>query len=124
MDSALNYIQQASGRNDANGIVADAGTADGCKTIIQSLPEVDILVNNLGIYGSRPFFEIDDAAWEEIFQVNVMSGVRLARHYAKSMQCGFNPSQCHHRRGTAGGGRHRREYCLIRQSWLGLGAFH
>lgn len=54
--------------------------------MIEACHEVDILVNNLGIYGGRPFFEIDDAAWEDIFQVNVMSGVRLARHYAQGRQ--------------------------------------
>ncbi|MBR9871715.1 MAG: SDR family oxidoreductase [Gammaproteobacteria bacterium] len=86
VDKAVTHIKQASGRDDASGIVADAGTDYGCKAVIEALPEVDVLVNNLGIYGGRPFFEIDDAAWEEIFQVNVMSGVRLARHYAKGMQ--------------------------------------
>src|SRR3546814_15537125 len=44
------------------------------------------LVNNLGIYGAREFFEISDADWEEMFQVNVHSGVRLARHYGKGMR--------------------------------------
>lgn len=86
VDTALHYIRQASGRDDVSGIVADAGTAAGCQTVIASLPEADILINNLGIYGGCPFFEINDDAWEEIFQVNVMSGVRLARHYAKGMQ--------------------------------------
>ncbi|RMJ05779.1 3-oxoacyl-[acyl-carrier-protein] reductase FabG [Marinobacter litoralis] len=86
VDKAVTHIKQASGRDDASGIVADASTDYGCKAVIEALPEVDVLVNNLGIYGGRPFFEIDDAAWEEIFQVNVMSGVRLARHYAKGMQ--------------------------------------
>ena len=80
------HVQQASGRDDASGVVADPGTAEGCQVVIEARPEVDILVNNLGAYGGRPFFEIDDAAWEEIFQVNVMSGVRLARHYAQGMQ--------------------------------------
>lgn len=86
VDAALASIRQATGRDDATGVVADAGTAEGCNSVIAARPAVDILVNNLGIYGGRPFFEIDDAAWEEIFQVNVMSGVRLARHYARGMQ--------------------------------------
>ena len=86
VDQAVAAVNRASGRDDASGLVADPGTASGCKAITDALPDVDILVNNLGIYGARPFFEIDDAAWEEIFQVNVMSGVRLARHYAQGMQ--------------------------------------
>lgn len=86
VDSAVAHIQQTSQRDDVSGVVADAGTLEGCQTLIKARPEVDILVNNLGIYGGKPFFEIDDAAWEEIFQVNVMSGIRLARHYAQGMQ--------------------------------------
>ena len=89
VDEAIKQLQQADGVNDADnikGIVADAGTAGGCQTIINTLPEVDILVNNLGIYGATPFFDIDDNAWEEMFQINVMSGVRLSRHYAKAMK--------------------------------------
>ncbi|MBM7457285.1 NAD(P)-dependent dehydrogenase (short-subunit alcohol dehydrogenase family) [Oceanisphaera litoralis] len=86
LDQAQAAIAQASGRDDVRGIQADAGTTEGCQAVIEQQPEADILINNLGIYGACPFFEINDAAWEEIFQVNVMSGVRLARHYAKGMQ--------------------------------------
>lgn len=86
LEQAVARIRQASGHHDASGVVADPGTAEGCRAVIAAYPEVDILVNNLGIYGERPFFDIDDTAWEEIFQVNVMSGVRLARHYARGMQ--------------------------------------
>lgn len=86
VDSAVASINKATGRTDTSGIVADPGTAEGCKRVIAAHPQADILVNNLGIYGACSFFEIDDAAWEEIFQVNVMSGVRLARYYAKGMQ--------------------------------------
>lgn len=86
VDAAVNQVNQASGRQDATGVVADAGTAEGCHEVTLARPDVDILVNNLGIYGGRPFFEIDDDAWEEIFQINVMSGVRLARHYAHGMK--------------------------------------
>lgn len=53
---------------------------------VAAVPEADILVNNLGIYGARDFFDISDAEWEEVLSVNVMSGVRLARHYAKGMR--------------------------------------
>lgn len=86
VDRATAHIKEVSGRSDVRGIAADPGTAEGCKAVIAAQPEADILVNNLGIYGACAFFEISDEAWEEIFQVNVMSGVRLARHYAKGMQ--------------------------------------
>lgn len=86
IDAALARLRADSGRDDAVGVVADAGTSEGCKALIAAQPEADILVNNLGIYGARPFFGIADDEWEQIFQVNVLSGVRLARHYAKGMQ--------------------------------------
>ena len=86
IDAALARLRADSGRDDAVGVVADAGTSEGCKALIAAQPEADILVNNLGIYGVRSFFDIADDEWEQIFQVNVLSGVRLARHYAKGMQ--------------------------------------
>jgi len=86
IDAALAKLKADSGREDAIGVVADAGSSEGCKALIAAQPEADILVNNLGIYGARPFFEISDEDWEQIFQVNVLSGVRLARHYAQGMQ--------------------------------------
>lgn len=86
VDGAISKVQAASGRNDVKGIVCDTGTAQGCLTLIEAQPQADILVNGLGIYGAREFFEIDDALWDNYFEVNVMSGVRLARHYAKGMR--------------------------------------
>jgi NAD(P)-dependent dehydrogenase (short-subunit alcohol dehydrogenase family) len=67
------------------GLAADAGTADGTARIISALPSVDILVNNLGIYESKDFSEISDADWQHLFDVNVMSGVRLSRAYLPGM---------------------------------------
>lgn len=86
VDAALAKLRDATGRDDAHGVVADAGTAQGCQALIAAHPDADILINNLGIYGAQEFFDIDDTLWEEYFQVNVLSGVRLARHYAKGMR--------------------------------------
>jgi NAD(P)-dependent dehydrogenase (short-subunit alcohol dehydrogenase family) len=69
----------------AGGIVADLSGPDGAARTIKQLPEVDILVNNLGIYGAKPFGEIDDEDWHEILETNIMSGVRLSRHYLPGM---------------------------------------
>jgi len=69
----------------AQGIAADCATAAGAETVFKRLPDVDILVNNLGIYERKPFFEIPDADWQRLFEVNVLSGVRFARHYAMAM---------------------------------------
>jgi NAD(P)-dependent dehydrogenase (short-subunit alcohol dehydrogenase family) len=66
-------------------ILADAATAEGAATLIAQAPAVDILVNNLGIYEARPFAEITDEEWHHIFEVNVVSGARLARHYFPKM---------------------------------------
>jgi NAD(P)-dependent dehydrogenase (short-subunit alcohol dehydrogenase family) len=63
----------------------DLGNADGCAALIKQFPEVDILVNNLGIYGPKAFFDIEDDDWARMFEINVMSGVRLTRHYLKRM---------------------------------------
>ncbi|MDX3900977.1 MAG: SDR family oxidoreductase [Sphingobium sp.] len=62
-------------------VLADPATAEGAATLIAAVPEVDILVNNLGIYEAKPFTEISDADWHHLFEVNVVSGARLARHY-------------------------------------------
>jgi 3-oxoacyl-[acyl-carrier protein] reductase len=66
-------------------LAADNGTAAGCAETIRQLPDVDILVNNLGIYEAVGFFDETDEAWQRLFEVNVMSGVRLARHYLTGM---------------------------------------
>ncbi|WP_309085674.1 SDR family oxidoreductase [Chelativorans sp.] len=66
-------------------LAADLGTREGCDQAIAAFPDVDILVNNLGIYGARDFFAITDEEWLEMVEVNVMSGVRLSRHYLKRM---------------------------------------
>lgn len=86
VDATVAQVHQATGRDDAVGVVCNVGTAQGCETLIAAQPEADILVNNLGIYGAREFFDIDDALWQEVYEVNVMSGVRLARHYAQGMR--------------------------------------
>jgi NAD(P)-dependent dehydrogenase (short-subunit alcohol dehydrogenase family) len=65
--------------------VGDVGTAAGAAALGAALPAVDVLVNNAGIFEPKPFFEIPDADWSRFFEVNVMSGVRLARHYVPGM---------------------------------------
>ncbi len=65
---------------------ADLGTPEGCAGLIAQHPRVDILVNNLGIFEPRAFDAIGDEDWLRLFEVNVMSGVRLSRHYLPSMK--------------------------------------
>jgi len=66
-------------------LVADNGTVEGASTTIAQFPEVDVLINNLGIYEAVGFFEETDEAWQKLFDANIMSGVRLSRHYLKAM---------------------------------------
>src|SRR5262245_26474781 len=74
-----------SARTPVAGLAADAATAEGAAKIVSALPSVDILINNLGIYESKAFAEIADADWQRLFEVNVMSGVRLSRAYLPGM---------------------------------------
>jgi len=70
---------------DVRGIAADLGTAEGCAKMAQAAPEIDVLVNNVGIFEAKPFGDITDAEWLHFFEVNVLSGVRLSRTYMPGM---------------------------------------
>ncbi|HXU64096.1 MAG TPA: SDR family NAD(P)-dependent oxidoreductase [Polyangia bacterium] len=70
----------------AEGIAADLSTAAGCRALTDRRPDTDVLVNNLGIFEPRPFQEISDQDWMRFFETNVLSGVRLARHYLPGMR--------------------------------------
>jgi len=63
----------------------DLGTAEGANAVIRAVPDADILVNNAGIFEPKPFFDIPDEDWMRFFETNVLSGVRLARHYTPMM---------------------------------------
>lgn len=67
------------------GLAADNGTAAGTAETVRRFPEVDILINNLGVYEAVGFFDETDEAWQRLFEVNIMSGVRLSRHYLEPM---------------------------------------
>ena len=70
----------------AHGIAADLGTEAGAQAVIERFPAVDILVNNVGIFEPKAFEQIPDEDWRRFFEVNVMSGVRLSRHYLGPMK--------------------------------------
>lgn len=82
LDAAVQTVGQL---GKVRGVLADPVSAEGARTLIEAAPQVDILVNNLGIYEARPFVEITDEEWRDIFEVNVLSGIRLSRHYFKGM---------------------------------------
>ena len=85
VDKALAELHQKMSSGDLVGLAADNGSAEGCAATLSTWPQVDILVNNLGIYEAIGFFDETDEAWQKMFEINIMSGVRLARHYLKGM---------------------------------------
>lgn len=85
VDAAIATIAQAVPGAKVKGVAADVSTADGCKALAAALPEVDILINNAGIFEPKGFFDIPDEDWTRFFDVNVMSGVRLSRAYMQGM---------------------------------------
>ncbi len=85
VDKALAAIRTELPQAALRGVALDLGDAAGCDELVRREPQVDVLVNNLGIYGARDFFDTPDDEWQRFFEVNVMSGVRLARAYATGM---------------------------------------
>jgi hypothetical protein len=86
VEAAIAKLHAASVRGKIEGLAADLGTADGARQAIQRYPEIEILVNNLGIFEPKPFEQIPDEDWFRFFEVNVLSGVRLSRHYLPKMR--------------------------------------
>ena len=85
VDAAIKTIQQSAPVADLRGVAADLGTSAGVENFLRQVPAADILVNNLGIFDVKPFLGIPDAEWLRFFEVNVLSGVRLARAYLPAM---------------------------------------
>jgi len=85
LDKAIDHIKTTSPDAKVEGIVADFSKVEEVQLIFQQVPKVDILVNNVGIYSSQSFFDTTDEDWQRQYEVNVMSGVRLARHYLPKM---------------------------------------
>jgi len=82
---AIERLERAVPGARTHAAAVDLSTAGGCASLVERFPIVDILVNNLGIYEPKPFFDTPDQDWQKMFDVNVMSGVRLTRHYLKRM---------------------------------------
>jgi NAD(P)-dependent dehydrogenase (short-subunit alcohol dehydrogenase family) len=85
VDAAVAAIRKALPEARFRGVAADVSTAAGCQTLVAALPDVDILINNAGIFEPKGFLDIPDEDWSRFFEVNVMSGVRLARAYLPGM---------------------------------------
>jgi len=85
VDAALAQIRDEVREARVEAVAADLGTASGAQALIAQASDTDILVNNVGIFEAVPFERIDDASWLRLFETNVMSGVRLSRHYFPRM---------------------------------------
>lgn len=86
VDAAVNALKLEFPNVAINGIAADLGNGRGCEDLIVRLPDIDVLVNNLGIFEPKSFEQITDEDWHLFFDVNVLSGVRLSRHYVAGMR--------------------------------------
>ena len=86
VETAVREIRDSVPGGDVAGVAADLATAEGVQALISAAPDADILVNNVGTAHLRDYHGIDDIAaipdedWLGLFQLNVMSGVRVTRH--------------------------------------------
>src|SRR5437660_959562 len=86
VSAALSEILGSVPNATIEGFVGDLATPQAAELLGTKFPSVDILVNNLGIFEPKPFEQISDDDWRRFFEVNVMSGVRLSRHYIGAMK--------------------------------------
>jgi NAD(P)-dependent dehydrogenase (short-subunit alcohol dehydrogenase family) len=85
VDAAVAKIAKETRGAKVSGVAADLATRDGVAALLRTVPAVDVLINNLGIFEPKAFQEIEDEDWLRFFEVNVLSGVRLARAYLPEM---------------------------------------
>ncbi|MDX2816656.1 SDR family NAD(P)-dependent oxidoreductase [Streptomyces sp. PA03-5A] len=85
VDQALKELRDEVPDGEFVAVGADVATDEGAERAREAVPDVDILINNLGVYGARDALEIDDAEWRRYFEVNVLSAVRLTRMYMPRM---------------------------------------
>jgi NAD(P)-dependent dehydrogenase (short-subunit alcohol dehydrogenase family) len=86
VDNAMGTISAAHPGAKLDALPLDLSTAAGAADAVALFPDVDVLVNNLGIFEAKPFDDIPDADWLRFFETNVMSGVRLSRAYLPGMR--------------------------------------
>lgn len=86
VEAGIARLREAVAGARVEGVAADVSTAEGCARLTAAHPDADILVNNMGIFEPRAFEAITDADWLRFFEANVLSGVRLARHYVRGMR--------------------------------------
>lgn len=85
VDRVVTELKEEFPETTPRAAAADISTKDGRNWLFNEFPQVDILINNMGIFQPMEYFEIDDATWEKFFQVNVLSGNALAKFYLPHM---------------------------------------
>ena len=85
VDKALERLKREFPKGNVSGVPANFEDAESIKDLCNTIQEVDILINNVGIYKAAPFFEMEDDLWYQQFDVNVMSSVRLSRYFLPKM---------------------------------------
>src|SRR5450631_4017854 len=85
VDKSVQELKTSVPGSGISGIPADFSKVEEVNQLLKDLPEVDILINNAGIFEPLPFAEIPDEDWFRLFEVNVMSGIRLSRQYFPMM---------------------------------------
>jgi NAD(P)-dependent dehydrogenase (short-subunit alcohol dehydrogenase family) len=85
VEATAGQLRQSTGA-EVRGFAGDLSTAADAERLVERFPGIEILVNNLGIFEPKPFAEISDQDWRRFFEVNVLSGVRLARLVLPAMQ--------------------------------------
>lgn len=85
VDRAITELESTS-HGELHGFAGDLSQASVAQSLVKAYPQVDILINNLGVFEPVPFEEITDEDWQRFFDINVLSGVRLSRAYLPYMQ--------------------------------------
>lgn len=85
VDRAVEQLKIEVPNGEVKGLIADFGRKEEIDSILKELPEVDILVNNVGIFEPKDFGEISDEDWFRFLEINLLSGVRLSRFYLPKM---------------------------------------
>jgi NAD(P)-dependent dehydrogenase (short-subunit alcohol dehydrogenase family) len=86
VEAAVKKIRASGAAGEVAAFAGDLSTRAGVDALVRQVPSVDILVNNLGMYEPKPFEQITDEDWLRIFEVNVLSGIRLSRAYLPGMK--------------------------------------
>lgn len=85
VDPAIERMKSECSGAKLSAAPGDLSTAEGTAAVIEAAGDLDVLVNCMSIYDIKPFAEIEDSEWQRFFDTNVMSGIRLARHYLPNM---------------------------------------